>query len=485
MASPQLELTKEEIEHILLDWLIVLEEQDFDSIQYPEGFEAKLKEHQPPTKKPLEYDFLWDKIADKHKQRSGKVCSGPALKEYMGEHVSVGYEFREPMDTRKYLYDCDVESGGRRFTTIVVNDGVEEAYDDTDMDETVAGHDMEINEKCGLILPVARVQKQLEEQLRDVAEEIGTNPMEVEPSVGVMLTGVVEYLVAEVMELAGNQARDHSREHINSMDICYAIANDNENGGGLAKCFADEDESIEGVPVVAEEGALPEPRPLLQRIQPPIPSTLMDAKSGRTRIDAYWRTTDRFPGGNCDIFTVRYRLIFDSNTTEAKVHRIEWRNYDGEQSIKSGLVSPERANDIFAKLEEANWRTIVARLHQSLPCIYTGMRTTGSFYSILDEKSRDNNAYDTEWSSTEVLVYNDDEINPFLRLLRNVVMGPQYSPNHGHHKYLKEGTKEQSALIEMMTAAIGMGRPEEFSESRSPAGSDGGRGHPLPTGIDY
>ena len=66
-----LELNKEEIEQILLDWFVLLEEQDFDSIDFPNGFEAKLKEHQKQTGKCLEYDFLWDIVAEKHKQRSG------------------------------------------------------------------------------------------------------------------------------------------------------------------------------------------------------------------------------------------------------------------------------------------------------------------------------------------------------------------------------------------------------------------------------
>ncbi|CAJ1968175.1 unnamed protein product [Cylindrotheca closterium] len=489
MSSPPLELTKEEISLILLDWLIVLEEQDFDSIQLPHGFEAKQEErHQKTTSKSLEYGFLWDNIASKYNERTGKSCSGSALKAYMEENVSDGYAYMEPIDMRKYMYDCDEETGGRRYTTLLVKDAAEEPCEDTDMSETLADDDLQLNKKCGLVLPVARIQQQLEENVQKVADDDGIEPMEVEPSAGVMLTAVAEYLVAEVMELAGNQAMDNSRKHINSMDICYAIANDNENGGGLAKCFVDDNESVENYArtTAATVQELPEPRPMLQTIRPPIPSSLTDANSGRTRIDVYWKTANRFPGGNCDIFTVRYRLTFDATTTtETKVHRIQWQNFDGQHSIESGPVSPERAKNICDKLEELDWRTVVIRLHQSLATIYTGMRSTGSFYNVLDEKSSDNNALDTEWSTTEVMVYNNDESNPFLRLCRSAVMGPQYSPNYGHHKYFKEGTAEQKALIDMLTTAVGMGRPEEFSSSCSPAGSDRGRTHTLPTGIPY
>ena len=61
------------------------------------------------------------------------------------------------------------------------------------------------SQKAGLVLPVARVARRLK-NLR-VAPRIGGGAP-------VYLTAVLEYCVAEVLELAGNAARDNKKARI-------------------------------------------------------------------------------------------------------------------------------------------------------------------------------------------------------------------------------------------------------------------------------
>lgn len=44
----------------------------------------------------------------------------------------------------------------------------------------------------------------------------------------VFLSGVVEYLIAEILELSGNSAMDHKRRRITMMDVDYAMRYDTE-----------------------------------------------------------------------------------------------------------------------------------------------------------------------------------------------------------------------------------------------------------------
>ncbi|XP_070491424.1 histone H2A.1-like [Chironomus tepperi] len=73
--------------------------------------------------------------------------------------------------------------------------------------------------KSGLTLPVARIQRHLKSG--NYADRIGSGA-------AVYLTAVLEYLVAEVLELAGNAMKDGNKRRINPRHICLAIKNDVE-----------------------------------------------------------------------------------------------------------------------------------------------------------------------------------------------------------------------------------------------------------------
>ena len=74
-------------------------------------------------------------------------------------------------------------------------------------------------EKAGLQFPVARVRRYL--QNGPYSERIGVGA-------GVYLAGVLEYLTAEILELAGNAARDNKKKRIIPRHIMLAVRNDEE-----------------------------------------------------------------------------------------------------------------------------------------------------------------------------------------------------------------------------------------------------------------
>lgn len=73
--------------------------------------------------------------------------------------------------------------------------------------------------KSGLIFSVARVRRQL--KVGRYAKIIGVGS-------AVYLASVLEYLVAEVSELAGNAARDNKRHSITPRHITLAVRQDQE-----------------------------------------------------------------------------------------------------------------------------------------------------------------------------------------------------------------------------------------------------------------
>ncbi|XP_008289897.1 late histone H2A.2.2-like [Stegastes partitus] len=79
--------------------------------------------------------------------------------------------------------------------------------------------------RAGVTFPVGRIQRMLKKG--HYAERVGTGA-------GVYLAAVLEYLCAEILELAGNAARDNKKQRIAPRHILLAVKNDDELNNLLA-----------------------------------------------------------------------------------------------------------------------------------------------------------------------------------------------------------------------------------------------------------
>ncbi|KAJ4473832.1 histone-fold-containing protein [Lentinula aciculospora] len=90
------------------------------------------------------------------------------------------------------------------------------------------------SERAGVIFPVARLRRYL--KMLNANKRLTI-------SAPIYLAAVLEYLVAELLELAGNACHDHRKRHIRPRHIQLAVRNDDEinkllkdvhiNGGGV------------------------------------------------------------------------------------------------------------------------------------------------------------------------------------------------------------------------------------------------------------
>ncbi|KAL1415037.1 hypothetical protein MTO96_006985 [Rhipicephalus appendiculatus] len=96
--------------------------------------------------------------------------------------------------------------------------------------------------RAGLTFPVGRIHRMLRKR---------NHPDRVSACAPVYFAGVLEFLSAEVLELAGNAARDNQKSRIAPRHIQLAVRNDEE----LSKLLADV--------TIADGGVVPQIRPEL------------------------------------------------------------------------------------------------------------------------------------------------------------------------------------------------------------------------------
>lgn len=477
------EPSKSQIEGALVAWEAMLEEKSLFYL-------ASKTPHQLWSEILGQIDKCYQDDDESHKDDS---ITADDLQKYCGENSRFypNGSYNSKLDERRYGGEDDETS--LWYSSIRVVDHEEEVYDyDEDMKDCddEKGEEEEDGMSCraGITLPVSAFSNFCNHDpdvapasipSHDIATAstvttaggasvagVTTPEIRLETEAAVFLTASLDYLVAEVLELSGNEAR--RKETIETIDITNAILKD-EN---MEKLWTS------------------------QNIPPYLPNCLQPASVQGSeqglhlpiRIDIYWRAIDWTPGGNSDFYTARYRLEVATNdrtdlSNNFTVRKTSWRNGDGVHYMEDGTLTTERQNEIFRALPGI--KAAVATLVTTSPT--EQFRPNNSGFNILDTTSHDFESGNPEWSEVEVLVYNPQacsSTNPFFRLRQVRAFGPQWI--FGPSKRIQPAMAEQVNVIEAVTEAIGVGRPEEYlSDSKGPAVKDIPDSHELPSGIPY
>lgn len=75
------------------------------------------------------------------------------------------------------------------------------------------------SKKAGLTMPVSRINRHL--KISKLMDRVGS-------STPVYMAAVVEYIIAEVIEIAGNKVKNDGRKRMTPADVAYAIRTDRE-----------------------------------------------------------------------------------------------------------------------------------------------------------------------------------------------------------------------------------------------------------------
>lgn len=125
---------------------------------------------------------------------------------------------------------------------------------------------------------------------------------------------------------------------------------------------------------------------------------------GRAHIDVYWRALDRQPGGNNDIHTACYTFDCATQTVSTRLAQ----NWDG--TLERTECTPHQLSERISGKDPT----------EPFASFLRALRSLGpgdSECTIPDTVSLDSDAYDTEWSSHEILVSLPRPWSPSAHLL--------------------------------------------------------------------
>uniref|UniRef100_A0A915EMF0 Histone H2A n=1 Tax=Ditylenchus dipsaci TaxID=166011 RepID=A0A915EMF0_9BILA len=87
------------------------------------------------------------------------------------------------------------------------------------MKEEASGNHVSVSSRAGLQFPAGRLRRLLKKG--NYADRVGAGA-------SIYMAAVLEYLCAELLELAGNAARDNKKARINPRHLQLAVRNDEE-----------------------------------------------------------------------------------------------------------------------------------------------------------------------------------------------------------------------------------------------------------------
>jgi hypothetical protein len=200
-------------------------------------------------------------------------------------------------------------------------------------------------------------------------------------------------------------------------------------------------------------------------------------EAGDVRLVIYHRALERWPGGNADIRVVRH--AFGRVSSRAAFARASRR---GQEQVTAAMFTNFDGN--LERVDGCTREGVGGKVRAHvLPAFAALLRDGGgatSFECTIDDPARDSDAYDTEWSSIEVLLYEVSSGRLCARVHQHALRKNWYrgwGTGWGARKQTGETDAEDrpasaalAALLAAIDGALGLGRVEPFCDGKTAGG---------------